>query len=276
MAGLLDFLNTPAGQGLLSGVASYAMNARRGTPVNNLGRGLAGGITGYAQANDQIRQDKEKQLADQYRQMQMDEILRKRADQDTYRAQFKPAGQEDYQADNPFGEDLGTLKNETPPMFAGQPINPRLAAIAPFLDPKEMYSALGPTAPIKLGKGDRLVDPVTYQPMTDMPPAQEDDPDKVRQYKFAQQGGYQGSYIDFLKVVPEAQADAMYPWRAAEAADRARARDIDERQADYTLPRGKPRQQASPGFSVRAPDGNTYSFPSQAAADQFKRSIGGR
>lgn len=74
MAGLLEWMNTPAGQGLLSGVASYAMNARRGTPVNNLGRGLAGGITGYAQANDQIRQDKEKQLADQYRQMQMDQM----------------------------------------------------------------------------------------------------------------------------------------------------------------------------------------------------------
>jgi hypothetical protein len=77
MAGLLDFLQTPQGQGLLSGVASYAMNARRGTPVNNLGRGLAGGLVGYSQANDQINQDKDKQLANQYRQMQIDEMRQK-------------------------------------------------------------------------------------------------------------------------------------------------------------------------------------------------------
>ena len=136
---------------MLSGIATYAMNARRGTPVNNIGRGLAGGITGYAQANDQLRLDKEKQLADQYRQMQMDQMrqtmednTRKRADQEAYRAQFKPVGQADFQADNPFGEDLGTLKTATPPTFAGQAIDPKLAAIAPFLDPKEMYSAMIP------------------------------------------------------------------------------------------------------------------------------------
>lgn len=145
MAGLLDFLSTPQGQGLLSGVASYAMNARRGTPVNNIGRGLAGGITGYVNANDQIRQNDENAFQKQYRQMQMDEITRKRADQEAYRAQFKPAGQADFQADNPFGEDLGALKTETPPTFAGQAIDPKLAAIAPFLDPKDMYSAMAPS-----------------------------------------------------------------------------------------------------------------------------------
>lgn len=153
MAGLLDFIQSPAGVGLLSAVAGGMAGARRGTPWNNAGRAGLAGLTGYAQANDQIRQDKEKQLADQYRQMQIDEIKRKQADRDAYRAQFKPAGQTDFQADNPFGEDLGTLKTETPPMFAGQAIDPKLAAIAPFLDPKEMYAAVSPetasTAEIK-------------------------------------------------------------------------------------------------------------------------------
>lgn len=153
MAGLLDFIQSPAGVGLLSAVAGGMAGARRGTPINNVGRGALAGLTGYSQANDQIRQDKEKQLADQYRQMQIDEIKRKQADRDAYRAQFKPAGQTDFQADNPFGEDLGTLKTETPPMFAGQAIDPKLAAIAPFLDPKEMYKAVVPeidnTAEIK-------------------------------------------------------------------------------------------------------------------------------
>jgi hypothetical protein len=147
--GLLDMLNSPAGIGLLSAAAGAMAGARRGQPWNTAGRGAMAGLTGYAQANDQIRVDKEKQIADQMRQMQMDEILRNRADKDAYRAQFKPAGQTAFKPDDPFGEGAATfgqdnLKTETPPMFAGQAIDPKLAAIAPFLDPKEMYSALTP------------------------------------------------------------------------------------------------------------------------------------
>lgn len=70
MAGLLDFLNTPAGMGLLSSVAGYAAGARRGTPINNIGRGLTTGLMGYQNANDQIRLDKENAIAQQYKQMQ--------------------------------------------------------------------------------------------------------------------------------------------------------------------------------------------------------------
>jgi hypothetical protein len=165
--GLLDMLNTPAGIGLLSAAAGAMAGARRGQPWNTAGRGALAGLTGYAQANDQIRVDKEKQIADQMRQMQMDEILRKRSDQDAYRAQFKPAGQTAFKPDDPFNEGAATfgqdnLKTETPPMFAGQAIDPKLAAIAPFLDPKEMYSAMKPPEkpkPIALGK--TLVNPET-------------------------------------------------------------------------------------------------------------------
>lgn len=60
--GLLDFLNTPQGQALASGVASYAATARRGTPVNNIGRGLLGGVTGYSNAV-QGQQEAERQAA---------------------------------------------------------------------------------------------------------------------------------------------------------------------------------------------------------------------
>lgn len=56
--GLLDFLNTPQGQALASGVATYAATARRGTPVNNIGRGLLGGVQGYQNAIDAQRQAK--------------------------------------------------------------------------------------------------------------------------------------------------------------------------------------------------------------------------
>ncbi len=156
--GLLDFLQKPEGIGLLSAAAGAMAGARRGQPWNTAGRGALAGLTGYAQANDQIRQDKEKQLADQYRQMQIDEIKRTQADRDAYRAQFKPASTQAFKPDDPFNEGAATfgennLKTVTPPMFAGQAIDPKLAAIAPFLDPKEMYAAVAPetasTAEIK-------------------------------------------------------------------------------------------------------------------------------
>lgn len=54
--GLLDdftsFLKTPEGIGVASGLAGYAMNARKGTPWNNIGRGGLAGLMGYAQAQE--------------------------------------------------------------------------------------------------------------------------------------------------------------------------------------------------------------------------------
>lgn len=144
--GLLDYLNSPAGMGLLSAAAGYAAGARRGQPVNSLGRGALAGLTGYAQANDQLRMDEENKFQREYRNAQIEEIKRKQAEREAYRSQFKPAGTQPFQADNPFGEDLGTLQTSTPPTFAGQEIDPKLAAIAPFLEPKEMYQAVSPQA----------------------------------------------------------------------------------------------------------------------------------
>lgn len=59
--GLLGFLGTPGGQGLLSAVAGGLAGARRGTPLNNIGRGLLAGTAGYAQGLD--REQQAQQLA---------------------------------------------------------------------------------------------------------------------------------------------------------------------------------------------------------------------
>ena len=53
MEDILDFLKTPAGQGLLSGAFGYAANAKKGTPWNNFGRGGMTGLLGYNTAIDQ-------------------------------------------------------------------------------------------------------------------------------------------------------------------------------------------------------------------------------
>src|SRR5574340_967509 len=86
MAGLLDFLNTPAGIGLLSGVAGYAANARRSTPLNNIGRGAVAGLTGYANAQDQLRADEENAFQKQFKQAQLDDYKRKAAEAEAQRA----------------------------------------------------------------------------------------------------------------------------------------------------------------------------------------------
>lgn len=74
MAGLLDWLQTPSGIGLLSAVAGGMAGARRGQPVNNVGRGLSAGVTGYSAANDQIKQDADNKQAQQLKQMQMEQL----------------------------------------------------------------------------------------------------------------------------------------------------------------------------------------------------------
>lgn len=54
MAGLLDFVNTPEGQGLLAATFGGLAGARRGQPINSLGRAGLAGLGGYTGAQDRI------------------------------------------------------------------------------------------------------------------------------------------------------------------------------------------------------------------------------
>lgn len=73
MNGLLEFMKTPGGQGLLGAVAGYAANAQRGTPVNNLGRGGLSGLLAYGGAQDRIASEADGAMKRGYMQSQMDE-----------------------------------------------------------------------------------------------------------------------------------------------------------------------------------------------------------
>lgn len=118
--GLLDWVNTPAGIGLLSAVAGGMAGARRGTPWNNVGRGLVTGLQGYAGAKDQLRQDEENDFNKKYKSLQMQEIENKIAQhkaQQAWKAGLPQVMEQakdkvtPFEADNPFGEDLGNLAN---------------------------------------------------------------------------------------------------------------------------------------------------------------------
>ena len=68
--GLLDFLNSPGGMGLLSAVGSGLAGARRGGRWNALGSGLLGGVQGFAQGQE-LQNQTERQKAIEGRQSQM-------------------------------------------------------------------------------------------------------------------------------------------------------------------------------------------------------------
>lgn len=81
MGGFTDFLKSPAGLGVISGLAGWAANARRGTPWNNIGRGGIAGLAGYKMALDDQRTQQEnalrlqKEQQAQQRQQQLSDAL---------------------------------------------------------------------------------------------------------------------------------------------------------------------------------------------------------
>lgn len=86
MAGLLDFIQTPEGQGLLAAGLGVAANAGRGGTWNAVGRGGLLGLSGYAQAQDQQRQMAEAAQNKELRDMQISKARRDLADEDQARA----------------------------------------------------------------------------------------------------------------------------------------------------------------------------------------------
>lgn len=68
--GILNFLNSPAGQGILSGIATTLAGGGR-TAAGNVGRGLLGGLSGYNNAQDN-------QLQAQQRAYQQEQINKQR------------------------------------------------------------------------------------------------------------------------------------------------------------------------------------------------------
>lgn len=74
--GLLDegFLTSPAGIGLLSAVAGGLAGARRGTPINNMGRAGLAGLMGYSNALTAQERAQENALQNKVRQQQLDQM----------------------------------------------------------------------------------------------------------------------------------------------------------------------------------------------------------
>lgn len=131
--GLLDILNTPQGQALAGGLATYMATAKRGAPVNSIGRGLLGGITGYGNAIDAQKQEEQQKYMRQMQDMQMkqaqfqmDEANRKRAEAEAQRAAMKSivgTPNTPYQGADTFGPEdnpFGPMMNEGTGFLGGK------------------------------------------------------------------------------------------------------------------------------------------------------------
>lgn len=132
--GLLDFMNTPEGQGLLAAAFSGLANARRGAPLNTIGAAGLSGLMGYSGAQDRQRQQAQAQSTQEMNALQMQRLRR---------------------------------ELEAPP------------------------------APTVYKPGD-----VVYQngEMQFQVPKEPDLPTSVREFEYAKQNGFNGSFEDFKKI----------------------------------------------------------------------------
>lgn len=132
MAGILDFLQTPAGQGLASAAFSGLAFGKRGAPINTLGRAGLGGILGYTNALNQERENAALDMKTAQLKRQQDAIAQLSPEEqqavhagvpyvDIYKLKNRPA---DFKA---FGRDIYNVNQVDP--ATGQPA--RVGAVNP-------------------------------------------------------------------------------------------------------------------------------------------------
>lgn len=272
MAGLLDLIGTPEGQGLLSAAFGGLAGARRGQPLNSLGRAGLSGLSGYADATD--RQTQADQLAkrNELFELQLKQMRQAQTDADlarTNEAAFRTSIASPQQAmlDNAMSDGRGPTMDNAQRLAPVDPYKQQLwtAMNLGQMKPQEYLAATTKSrTPLTLRKGDVLVDPETYQPLAKGAEDTPDAPGPWREYQLAKTlDGYTGDYEQFKTLGPAMQLAATAPYREAQV-------DGLTRTNAYTLPPAPPRPA---GVPVTAPDGKVYMFPNQKSADQFKARI---
>lgn len=120
---------------------------------------------------------------------------------------------------------------------------------------------------INVAEGGSLFDPSTNTSVFHSPKTPKDDSvdPKIKQYEYAKKGGYKGNFEQFVTLGPTIMAAAQAPLREAQIGN------IRDENA-YNLP--APRAAGGGSVSVTTPDGRSYSFPNQAAANSFKMKAG--
>lgn len=285
--GLLEFIKTPEGQGLLSGVMGGMAGARQGTPWNNLGRGGVAGLMGYGGALDRQTQtaeaaqmQKSRDMTLRHQQMQMDKAEADAAKEKAFSSgigkYFIPGSpaepaQAGWQGFTPIDSML-------PPEFrVGSAPTAAKPAVAPSIDMQGLGLFMARNGRVKEGlellnppseeytlgegqtryKGTKII--AQGQPKPDGKPT------KVQEYEYAKANGYKGTLEQYVSIGPTIMAGAAAPLRNAQIAN------IEGENA-YNLP--APRPTAGSPVSVAIPGGRTMTFPNAAAANSFKMKAG--
>jgi hypothetical protein len=223
--GLLDqftqFAKTPEGQGLLSAAFGGLAGARRGQPLNSLGRAGMAGLQGFGAAQDRQAQEGEAAFQQQLRTAQMEDMQSKRAKeqaQQQWRTQLpglltpKLQGETEQSrmlaaqmGPDATPEDVNAMNSGARMPQAGFSFAPDKQALdrhmmdanSPFAD-KLLEQQLFPKADdyrvvgsdlVKIGKGGVSVEHKSERP--------ENIPAELKIYRQAQEQGYTGSFMDF-------------------------------------------------------------------------------
>ncbi len=150
--GLLDFIKTPEGQGLLATVFGGLAGARRGQPLNSLGRAGMAGVLGYGNALDRNAQASKDAQALELQKMQMDQLRKAATKSDQFDALaskfFTPGMPE--QAGRPAIPGITPADSLLPPEFRiGSDATPTIPAKPPSFDMKGYGDALMGIYPTK-------------------------------------------------------------------------------------------------------------------------------
>lgn len=197
MNGLLDFIKTPEGQGLLSAAFGGLAGARRGQPLNSIGRAGLAGLQGYGSAQDRITQEADATEQRQMRTFQMEDLKRKQSQQ---QAQEKwRTGLPDVlrQAETTYGagDEGPTMKPGNPQALNQYMMDPN----SPFAD-KLMEQQLFPKAEdyrvvggdlVKIGSGGVSVAHQSQRP--------DNLPSEQKLYNLAKEQGYGGTLMEFMR-----------------------------------------------------------------------------
>lgn len=169
MAGLLDFIGTPEGQGLLSAAFGGLAGARRGAPLNSIGIAGLSGLQGYQNAQQQG-------VMNQYRDLQSKKIeadlAQKQAAQDFFQGGSAPQlGQvptgvfQQPASGAPATGSAPTAPQPTGPTMSQDMLRRMLMSGNPYLVDmaKNVTGGLRDLAPVTSAAGSFTIDPVTNE-----------------------------------------------------------------------------------------------------------------
>lgn len=206
MPGLLDFISTPEGQGLLSAGFGALAGAQRGQPLNTLGRAGLMGVAAYNHARDRDTEQAQLGKRNQILDLQIAQAKQTQKDAETQRnneAAFRSSIQSPQQMarDTALGGGGGPTVTNAANMPAVDPRAQQLweAMHTGQIKPMEYITATAKdNTPIKLAAGETLVQPGTYKPLFSAPNKPEPKTSSIQEFDLAKQQGYPGNITQWL------------------------------------------------------------------------------